>query len=201
MRNRTRSEKAPEAATQADTNGQTRPELGILHETLAGVDWPATALNWLKRPIVRSVLPELATGHRPLTHAALDDLPPGKPIEHLRSVLVYTGALPTRDEHLARIERCVTHTINEHSDPDDKELLHRYAVWHVLRRLRQRNRGTDTTYLACRYSSLPARTRLQLCRLHARMLAQRDRRRWLVGLRKPKALRASSLISRLTRRW
>jgi hypothetical protein len=30
------------------------------------------------------------------------------------------------------------------------------------------------------------------------MLAQRDRRRWLVGFRKPKALRASSLISRLT---
>jgi hypothetical protein len=30
------------------------------------------------------------------------------------------------------------------------------------------------------------------------MLAQRDRRRWLMGFRKPKALRASSLISRLT---
>ena len=30
--------------------------------------------------------------------------------------------------------------------PADRELLHRYAVWHVLRRLRQRNRGADTTY-------------------------------------------------------
>ena len=30
--------------------------------------------------------------------------------------------------------------------PDEKELLHRYAVWHVLRRIRQRNRGADTTY-------------------------------------------------------
>jgi hypothetical protein len=39
-----------------------------------------------------------------------------------------------------------THTITEHSHPDDKELLHRYAVWHLLRRLRQRNRSTDTTY-------------------------------------------------------
>ena len=29
---------------------------------------------------------------------------------------------------------------------EDKELLHRYAAWHLLRRLRQRNRGASTTY-------------------------------------------------------
>jgi hypothetical protein len=130
----------------ADTNGGIRPQLQALHETLATIDRPATALNWLKHPTVTSVLSELATGHRPLTHAALDDLPPSKPLEHLRSVLVATHVLPARDEHLARIERWVTHTINERSDPDDKELLQRYAVWHVLRRLRQRNHGTNTTY-------------------------------------------------------
>jgi len=61
-------------------------------------------------------------------------------------VLVATGALPARDEQLARIERWVSQTVNEYSDPEDKEFLHRYAVWHVLRRIRQRNRGGDTTY-------------------------------------------------------
>lgn len=131
----------------ADASGGIRPELQVLHKTLAAVDQPTTALNWLKRPTVKSVLAELATGQRPLSHAALDDLPPSKPIEHLRSVLVATKVLPARDEHLARIERWVTHAINERSDPDDKELLHRYAVWHVLRRLRQRSRcGAYTTY-------------------------------------------------------
>jgi len=129
-----------------DTRGQIRPQLQVLHDTLATVDRPATVLNWLKRPTVSSTLAELASGARPLSHDTLDDLPPGKPVEHLRSVLVATAALPARDEHLARIERWVTRTIHERSDPEDKQVLQRYAVWHLLRRLRHRNRGTDTTY-------------------------------------------------------
>ena len=103
-------------------------------------------LNWLKRAATRTALAELATGQRPLSHAALDDLPPGKPIEHLRSVLVATAALPARDEQLARIERWISQAVSGHAGPDDKELLHRYAAWHLLRRLRQRNRGATTTY-------------------------------------------------------
>jgi hypothetical protein len=129
-----------------DASGQISPQLRRLHETLAGVDRPATALTWLKNPTVRSVLADLASGQRPLSHAALDDLAPSKPIEHLRSVLVATAALHARDEHLARIERWVTETLNEHHQLDEKELLHRYVVWHVLRRLRQRIHGADTTY-------------------------------------------------------
>jgi hypothetical protein len=130
----------------ADGTGQIRPELRALHETLATADRPATVSNWLNRPTVRTVLAELAAGQRPLTHDALDDLPPSKPIEHLRSVLVAAAALPARDEQLARIEQWVTQTVDRHSEPEDKELLHRYAVWHVLRRIRQRNRGTEATY-------------------------------------------------------
>jgi integrase len=129
-----------------DTGGQIRPELRVLHETLACVERPITVLNWLKRPAVASALAEFATGQRPLSHAALDDLPDGKPVEHLRSVLVATAALPARDEQLARIERWVAQTIAARSDPQDKQLLHRYAVWHLLRRLRHRNRGADTTH-------------------------------------------------------
>lgn len=128
------------------TNGQIRPDLQVLHDTLASIDRPATALNWLKNSTVRTALAELATGQRPVSHAALDELPPSKPLEHLRSVLVATDALPARDEQLARIERWVTRILDERADPSEKELLHRYAVWHLLRRLRQRNRGTDTTY-------------------------------------------------------
>ncbi|MEW1844625.1 hypothetical protein AB0392_42355 [Nonomuraea angiospora] len=33
-----------------------------------------------------------------LTHATLDALPPSKPVEHLRSVLVAIGTLPHRCE-------------------------------------------------------------------------------------------------------
>ncbi|WP_179220531.1 hypothetical protein [Rhodococcus sp. NCIMB 12038] len=41
-----------------------------------------------------TALPQLATDVRPLSHDILDKLPDGKPLEHLRSVLVSTGALP-----------------------------------------------------------------------------------------------------------
>ena len=133
-------------ALLADSEGQIRPELQTLHDSLAAAEHPDTVVAWLRRDTVVAVLAELATGQQPLSHDTLDELPPGKPIEHLRSVLVATGALPVRDEQLARIERWVTRTVNEHSDPQGRELLHRYAVWHVLRRLRHRNRDIDTTY-------------------------------------------------------
>ncbi len=133
-------------ALLTDTDGQIRPELQPLHQALADTNRPMTALNWLKRPTVRATMAELARGDRPLTHTALDELAPSKPIEHLRSMLVATAILPARDEHLARIERWVSRTLDEHPRPDDKELLNRYAHWHLLRRLRRRTHSATTTY-------------------------------------------------------
>ncbi|MGH9258489.1 MAG: hypothetical protein ACRD08_01130 [Acidimicrobiales bacterium] len=127
-----------------DDAGQARPELRILRDALVGVDRPATALSWLSRSAAISVLGELADGTRPLTHAALDDLPATKTLHHLRAVLVATDALPARDEHLAQLETWTTEAV-ACADPDDRQVLHRYAVWHVLRRLRQRTRNTSTT--------------------------------------------------------
>ncbi len=85
-------------------------------------------------------------GQRPLTHAALDELPGSKTLTHLRSVLVGTGALPGRDEHLAQLERWIGTAVAARPDPREKEVLHRYAVWHVLRRLLHRIRGTHATH-------------------------------------------------------
>lgn len=92
------------------------------------------------------MLGELARQERPLTHSAIDELTPSKPVEHLRSVLVSTGALPERDEQLVRTERWFTETIASCPDPAHRQLLHTYAHWHLLRRLRTRNRGRMTTY-------------------------------------------------------
>jgi hypothetical protein len=133
-----------------DEHGQIRPELAELHRSLASADYPDTVLRWLDKPTGPTILRELASGARPLTHAALDELPDGKPLEHLRAMLVATGALPARDEQLARLERWITHTIDGRHDPAQGQLLHRYAVWHLLRRLRHRNSGrnggADTTH-------------------------------------------------------
>ena len=117
----------------------------VLHQTLATTDRPATVLAWLSSGTSQAMLTELAAGLRPLTHAALDKMPASKPLAHLRSVLVATGALPARDEYLVQLERWITQTVASKADPQEKEILHRYAVWHVLRRLRQRIRGTHAT--------------------------------------------------------
>jgi hypothetical protein len=125
--------------------GRTRAGLEPLRQAIADAGRPATALGWIRRDKVRALLAGLATGDRPLTHAALDELPDSKTLRHLRSVLVSSGALPARDEILIRLERWIRQAVGGRPDAGQKQLLHSYATWHVLRRLRQRARDTPVT--------------------------------------------------------
>jgi hypothetical protein len=134
------------AGLLADGTGDIRPELRALHESLADTSRPATVLGWLDNNTDSSVLRQIATGERPLTHAALDELPDGKPLRHLRTILVATGTLPPRDEQLTRLEAWISRTAAGRPDPGQRELLNRYAVWHVTRRLRSRLAGKDATH-------------------------------------------------------
>ena len=79
-----------------------------------------------------------------LTHRALDELPAGKTVEHLRSVLVAIGTLPERRAE-EQLERWTAWVIAECLDPGQQQ-LHRYAVWHVTRRLRARLGGSHATH-------------------------------------------------------
>lgn len=128
-----------------DDTGQIRPQLQALHDNLAGHDRPETVLVWLNKPRTSRILGELAAGQRALTHEGLDELPDAKPLRHLRAVLVATGVLPERDEHLTRLEAWITATIADRADPEQRGLLQRYAIWHCLRRLRRRNNGSHAT--------------------------------------------------------
>jgi hypothetical protein len=128
----------------ADDTGEIRPEVQALHEALTATDRPATVEAWLNRSAAPKILRALAG--QPLTHGALDALPPGKPVEHLRSVLVAIGTLPHRDEQLTRLQRWIAETIAARPNLDQQHLLRRYAIWHVLRRLRGRLNGTDATH-------------------------------------------------------
>ena len=122
--------------------GTVRPDLLAFHDSLLAHERPATLLRWLARPHVTAALADLGAGRLAPEHAAFDALPAGKPADHLRAMLVATGVLPERDEHLARLERWISATISEHPEA---QLLHRYAVWHLLRRLRHRTRTTPVT--------------------------------------------------------
>ena len=130
-----------------DGTGQTHPQLRALHEHLAGHERPDTVLAWLNKDTTSAILGELAAGQRALTHTGLDELPDSKPLRHLRSVLVATGALPARDEHLARLEQWITGTLAERDDPEQRALLHSYAIWHMLHRLRRRNNTNHATHI------------------------------------------------------
>ncbi len=157
------------ATLLADRDGDVRAELRGLHDNLAGSERPNLVLAWLNKTAIASVLREFGTGQRALSHAGLDELPASKPIEHLRAILVATSTLPPRDEHLARLERWIARTLAEHGDPEQRQLLHRYAVWHLLRRLRQRDNAAHATHaqvvtvqrhvraaIACSTDSAPA---------------------------------------------
>jgi hypothetical protein len=129
-----------------DDAGQIHPQLQILHDNLAHHDRPDTVLAWLNKHTASAIVRELATGQRALTHAGLDELPDSKPLQHLRSVLVATGALPHRDEHLLQLEHWIAATLADRADPEQRALLHRYALWHTLHRLRRRNNGEHATH-------------------------------------------------------
>jgi hypothetical protein len=94
-------------------------------------------LDWLKTPGVRPVLRSVAAGGA-VTHEALDALPQGRTLAHVRSMLVAAGALPARDERITALEAWIARAIGQRADPGHRRVLHGYAVWHHLRRLRGR---------------------------------------------------------------
>jgi hypothetical protein len=128
-----------------DEAGEIRPHLRALYQALASTERPGTVAAWLDKSAAPSILRNLDAGSG-LTHAALDALPGGKPVEHLRNVLVAIGTLPHRDEQMARLERWITTVTGSRVDPGQQHMLHHYAVWHLLRRLRRRTAGADTTH-------------------------------------------------------
>jgi hypothetical protein len=55
--------------------------------------------------------------------------------------------LPARDERLVKLERWITAALDAREDPSQRPILHGYAIWHHLRRLRQRLGAAHATYL------------------------------------------------------
>ncbi|MEV2226924.1 hypothetical protein AB0E01_44910 [Nocardia vinacea] len=128
-----------------DDQRQIHSQFQALHQALIHTERLPAIEAWLRRGGAPDILRALRSSGRELSHASLDNLPPGKTVEHFRSVLVAIGTLPPRDDHMAWLERWTSHAIADRVDPDERKLLHRYAIWHVIRRLRHRTRGHNTT--------------------------------------------------------
>jgi hypothetical protein len=104
--------------------------LRALRRDIATTEHPITAMRWLTKPAIASVLSDLATGRIPLTHQALDGLHQNQPLAHLRQTLVAIGALPARDEIMVRLEAFLADLLAAQPDPERRQLLHRYLIWY-----------------------------------------------------------------------
>lgn len=115
-----------------------------VHDAIVATRTPRTALNWLRGGAGAAVLADLAVGTTAISHAALDAHPRRRGADYLRHVLVAATVLPARDEDLARIEAWVTTLLTGVEQPEHRRLLHAYATWRVLRRLRHRAAANTT---------------------------------------------------------
>lgn len=123
--------------------------MAAFRAAVMSVDNPRTAIGWLGRSPAIEVLHEIATGIQPLEHATLDTIAGPKrgqafAVEHLRQLLVASGALAPRDRHLARLELALEELI-EAAGPGDRQVLRAYATWQLLHRLRQKADARDGT--------------------------------------------------------
>ena len=122
--------------------------LAPIRDAVLAVDNPRTALGWLARSRGADLLGRIAHAQLPLTHAALDDQPPGMSIEHLRRMLVAAGALPERNEHLARLEHFAAALLETVDNVEDRRILRSFTTWHVLHRLRANEASRPITAAA-----------------------------------------------------
>lgn len=122
----------------ADPDGAIAEPLVAVFDAIVAARQPHSALNWLHAGAAAAILGELASGSVTLSHEALDAHPHQRAAEYLRHVLVANDVLPARNEELARMERWVKATVRAIDEPEDRRLVHTFATWTVLRRLRRR---------------------------------------------------------------
>ncbi|MFE5587557.1 hypothetical protein [Kitasatospora sp. NPDC056531] len=119
-----------------DGTGRIRPELVPFFEQVTAMPRPKGQLTWVGKPHVQQILRALARAQVPLIHDGLNTLSPGRSVAHVRDLLMHCGVLPHRDRHLLLFERWLTDWLTGIEDPDQRQLLQRFATWQLLRKLR-----------------------------------------------------------------
>ena len=125
------------AALLAAGGEQVSAALVPVFEAITATATPRTALNWLRNGAGAKLLADLAAGELACSHQALDAHPQRQAADYLRHILVANNVLPARDETLASVERFLADTLDGIDREHDRRLIHTYATWRVLRRLRR----------------------------------------------------------------
>lgn len=130
------------------------PTLAPVYEAIIATDNPRSALNWLGRDSGAALLAAMAAGTLALSHQTLDAHHRPRAAGYLRAVLVANGVLPARDEALLATERFLTDTLATTRSPADRRLVHAYATWRVLNRLRRSAQRGDRPRTYTRHAHL-----------------------------------------------
>lgn len=129
----------------AGPDGTVPAELAAVYDAIVNSAAPRKALNWLRSGAGAPILGAIANGAMPRTHTALDEHPRRGAADYVRAMLVAHGALPERDEPLARLERWIDDKVTGIDDPDHAKILRRFATWHTLRGQRRRTSRTEAS--------------------------------------------------------
>jgi hypothetical protein len=105
---------------------------------------PRAVLDWIERH--RPLLEALHAAEHPLSHQALDDLPPSRTVEWLRAALEVAGLLPERERYAADLERWAGPIIKCFPVPQYRPLLSEFVRWRLAMMLRRRAAQYRLTY-------------------------------------------------------
>ena len=130
------------------------PALTPVYEAIIATDTPRSALNWLRKGSGATLLAQMAAGTLALSHETLDAHPRPQAAGYLRAALVANMVLPARDEALLATERFLTDTLAGIRSPADRRLVHAYATWRVLNRLRRSAQRGDRPRTHTRHAHL-----------------------------------------------
>ena len=120
----------------AGPGGEVPDQLQPLLEALSSVSNPATVVSWLGTSRSARLLGRLARTGDPITHDLLDGLPQTQALHYVREVLVNSGALPARNEHLERLAPWLEHLLHD-KPAHHARLVRPFTHWFVLRRARR----------------------------------------------------------------
>lgn len=91
--------------------------------------------NWGRTESL-NLLGRLLKEHDEVTHVLLDEEGSRMSVHYLRAVLVEAGVLEERDEHMARLRAFCQGYVAEVEDAEMRQVMTRYARWHVVSRKR-----------------------------------------------------------------
>lgn len=122
-------------------DGSIDASLQDVRDALVSTNRPRTILsNWTRTQSL-ALLARLAKQPDLLTHETLDNEGDRFSVTYLRALLVTTGVLPERDEQAARLDQWATTVLASVDHAEHRQLLTRYARWHVIARARLDRHG------------------------------------------------------------